>query len=326
MASLVKGTKPAVTASQSAQSMLTVDDFAALFGTERSTLPPHCIELINAGDWSYTPLAGEQLDDLLREFLNRIAKKNFSIVVADDKSRWVRGWAENLDAFVASAGNLDALAPKYIRPNMPVRLFRRFVLPGQPRFELNWYRVFQEWLFRTYLADCDTIFEFGSGSGINVGLLAQMFPTKKIVGLDWAEPACEIVNNMKRLKGWNTEGRQFDFFKPDYTLDIPANSAVFTVGALEQTSTRHDAFIDFLIAKKPKICVFIEPIYEWYDPANLADHLAIRAHEVRNFWRGFPDRLKKLQSAGRVEIIKQKRSDFGSLVLEGYSQTIWRPR
>ena len=44
-----------------------------------------------------------------------------------------------------------------------------------------------------------------------------MFPEKKIVGLDWAEPSCEIVNNMHRLRGWNTEGRQFDFYKPDYT-------------------------------------------------------------------------------------------------------------
>jgi hypothetical protein len=208
---------------------------------------------------------------------------------------------------------------------MPVRLFRRFVLPDQPRFELAWYRVFQEWLFPTYFADCETIFEFGSGSGINVGMLAEMYPGKRIVGLDWAEPACEIVNSMRRLRGWNTEGRQFDFFNPDLTLDIPADSVVFTVGALEQTSSRHGAYIDFLLEKKPKLCVFIEPIYEWYDPANLADHLAIRAHDVRNFWKGFPNRLRQLADEGRLEIIKQKRADFGSLVLEGYSQTIWRP-
>jgi hypothetical protein len=133
-----------------------------------------------------------------------------------------------------------------------------------------------------------------------------------------AEPACEIVNSMRRLRGWNTEGRPFDFFHPDHSLDFPADSVVFTVGALEQTSTRHDAFIDFLLAKKPKLCVFIEPIYEWYDPSNLADHLAIRAHDLRNFWKGFPGRLQQLAREGRVEIIKQKRADFG-LVLEGYS-------
>lgn len=304
---------------------LSVDDFAALFGTDRAALPANCIDLIAKGDWRYKPLEGEPLDKLVRDFLDRIQKKNFSIVTPGDKERWIKGWSENLDSFVASSGELDSLAPKYIRPNSPVRLFRRFVLPNQSAFELNWYRVFQEWLFRTYLTDCSTIFEFGCGSGINVGLLAKMFPDKRIVGLDWAQPSCDIVNSMRKLHGWNTEGRMFDFFDPDYSLDIPENSIVFTVGALEQTSTQHSAFIDFLLAKKPKLCVFIEPIYEWYDPTNLADHLAIRAHEVRNFWRGFPSRLEQLAQDGRVEIIKQKRADLGSLVLEGYSQNIWRP-
>jgi len=306
-------------------SKLSIDDFATLFGTETQSLPRQCVSLIEQGDWNYAPLEGEQLDNLLREFLDRIQRKDFSIVVADDKSRWIRGWSENLDDFIASKGDPEALAPKYIRPNAPVRLFRRYVLPQQSRFELNWYRVFQEWLFRTYLADCEMIFEFGCGSGINIAFLAQLYPEKKIVGLDWAEPACEIVNSMRKLRGWNVEGRQFDFFNPDHSLEIPGDSIVFTVGALEQTSTRHGAFIDFLLTKKPKLCVFIEPIYEWYDPANLADYCAIRAHEVRNFWRGFPPRLQQLAQEGRVEIIKQKRSDFGSLVLEGYSQNIWRP-
>jgi hypothetical protein len=304
---------------------LTLDDFAALFGHDKRTLPPTCLDMIETGDWRYQPIEGEELDEIVRDFLERVRQKNFSIVVADDKTRWVKGWAENRDDFVASKGDLGALAPKYIRANQPVRLFRRFVRPVEAQFELKWYRVFQEWLFRTYLTDCSTIFEFGSGSGINVGLLAQMFPEKKIVGLDWAEPACDIVNNMHRLRGWNTEGRVFDFFKPDDSLDIPPDSIVFTVGALEQTSTRHGPFIDFLLAKRPKLCVFIEPIYDWYDPANLADHLAIRAHDVRNFWKGFPSRLQQLANDGKVEIIKQKRADFGSLVLEGYSQTIWRP-
>ena len=304
---------------------LNIDDFAELFGADSASLPPQAKELITSEDWSYQPLEGEHLDDLLSDFLTRIRSRSFSIVVANDKSRWVKGWSENLDDFVASKGDPVALAPKYIRPNLPVRLFRRFVLPRQSRFELNWYRVFQEWLFRTYLTDYETIFEFGSGSGINVALLAQMFPEKRIVGLDWAEPACEIVNSMRRLRGWNVVGRQFDFFNPDHSLDVPPNSVVFTVGALEQTSMRHGAFIDFLLEKKPKLCVFIEPIRDWYDPANLADHLAIRAHDVRNFWKGFPERLKELAQTGRAEIIKQKRADFGSLVLEGYSQNIWRP-
>ncbi|NJL07839.1 MAG: hypothetical protein HC900_05915 [Methylacidiphilales bacterium] len=155
--------------------------------------------------------------------------------------------------------------------------------------------------------------------------LAEMFPGKTIIGLDWAEPSRDIVEEMRRLRGWKVHGRLFDFFNPDETLEIPAGSAVFTVGALEQTGTGHDRFIDFLMARRPELCLFVEPVLEWYDPGNLIDYLAIRAHETRNFWRGFPARLEQFEKEGRAQVIKRKRSHFGSLVLEGYSQTIWRP-
>ena len=77
---------------------------------------------------------------------------------------------------------------------------------------------------------------------------------------------------MHRLRGWNTEGRLFDFYKPDYDIEIPPDSVVMTFAALEQVSGSFGAFIDFLLAKRPKLCVFVEPIYEWYDPANFIDH------------------------------------------------------
>jgi len=304
---------------------LTRDDFAKLFGVDRASLQSHCLELIDAEDWRYELIEGEELDRLILEVLDRVKRKDFSVVIPGDKSRWERGWGENLEAFLASKGDLAALAPKYVRAGMPVRIGRRFARTMSPHFEIRWWRVFLEWLFHAYFSDCDTIFEFGSGSGHNVALLAEMFPEKKIFGLDWAKPPCEIVNAMHSLRGWDTEGRLFNLFEPDYDLDIPSNSIVFTAGALEQVMDRHRPFIDFLLKKRPKLCVFIEPIYEWYDPANLADHLAIRAHDVRNFWKGFPSQMASLEAQGRVQIIKQKRAEFGSLLHEGYSQFIWRP-
>ncbi len=304
---------------------LTVDDFADLFGTSVDELPPACVQLIKDGDWQYTTLGKDDRDSVVVDFMDRLEKREFSIVIQGDKARWVRGWAENLDDFKKSKGTVEALAPKYIRQGVPMRLRGDFVREAAPGFELRWYKVFQEWLFTTYFGPYDTIFEFGCGSGINVARLAQMFPDKKIIGLDWAEPSCNIVEEMRRIHGWNVEGRLFDFFNPDASLEVPPNSAVLTVGALEQTGTAHPPFIDFLLAKRPELCVFVEPTYDWYDPSSLVDLLAIRAHELRNFWRGFQTRLDSLQALGQAEIIKRKRSFFGSLVLEGYSQTIWRP-
>ena len=199
---------------------LTTQDFAQLLAHPETGLPPACLEAIARCNWQYDWIEGQALDDLVTGLLERIRRKDFSIAVPGDKTRWVKGWGENLEQFVASKGDVDALAPKYVRPNMPVRLCRRFAQPVEPQFEQNWRRVYQQWLFRTYFDDCDRIYEFGCGSGGHVSVLAQMFPDKKIVGLDWAEPSCEIVNNMHRLRGWNTEGRLFDFYHPDYDIEI----------------------------------------------------------------------------------------------------------
>lgn len=304
---------------------VSVSDLSRLLGHPQADIPHSCLDIFKQSDWRYKFIDGQALDDLVTELLERIRRKEFSIVVEGDKTRWLKGWGENLNDFVASKGDLDALAPKYVRPKMPVRLFRRLVQPVDPNFEANWRRVYQDFIFRTYFADASAIFEFGCGSGMHVGALAQMFPDKKVTGLDWAEPSVEIVENMRKLRGWNTQGRSFDFFNPDDSVEIPQGSVILTFAALEQISDKPAAFIDFLLRKKPKRVVHLEPIYDWYDPANFIDHLAMRAHETRNFLRGLVGILHKLRDEGRVEILKEHRVEFGSLLHEGYSQLIWRP-
>jgi len=304
---------------------VSVSDLSRLLGHPQADVPQSCLEIFKHSDWQYEFIDGQAIDDLVTELLERIRRREFSIVVEGDKTRWLKGWGENLTDFVASKGNLDALAPKYVRPNMPVRLFRRLVQPTDPNFEANWRRVYQEYIFRTYFTDASAIFEFGCGSGMHVGAFAQMFPNKKVTGLDWAEPSVEIVENMRKLNGWNTQGRLFDFYKPDESVEIPEGSVVLTFAALEQISDKPGAFIDFLLRKKPKRVVHLEPIYDWYDPANFIDHLAMRAHETRNFLRELVGTLHKLRDQGKVEILKEHRVEFGSLLHEGYSQLIWRP-
>ena len=301
-------------------------DFADIFGTTVDLLPEACTKLIAENNWRYRVLEGADRDGVVLDLLSRIENRRLTFVENEDKSRWEKGWGENLEAFKPSGGQLDALLPKYMRPGLPVRLYGEFVQPEDPNFESNWYTVYRTWFVGRYLAGFPHIFEFGSGSGFNVAYLAQQFPEARIVGLDWAMPSVEIVEALRTVHGLNTVGRQFDFFHPDASLDIPEGSAIFTVGALEQTGTQWGAFLDFILSKKPKCCFHIEPIHEWYDPQNsLVDYTAWKAHEVRNFWRGFPPRIIELEKAGRARILKTKRINFGSLVIEGYSQLIWQP-
>jgi hypothetical protein len=305
---------------------LRVEDFSNLFGTTASEIPHECLRLINENDFRYRDLEGKERDGAILSVLKRIASKE--LTVAGDsgaRDRWEKGWGENLSALEGAGNNLRSLNPRYIRPNPTLRLYQNYIKSSDPEFELNWYGIFSRWLFLKYLSDVDAIYEFGCGSGINVAALTRLFPKKKIVGLDWATSSKRIIERLAKNYGWNVEGRVFDFFHPAKTLRLPPNSAVLTIGALEQTGTRYEPFLKYLTDSSPAICINIEPICEWYDPENLIDHLAIMFHKRRGYWENFPSFLHALESRKKVEILKTKRSFFGSEFIEGYSQTIWRP-
>lgn len=304
---------------------LTLHNFSDLFGTTHDQFSAECRKKILEHDWSYYPIEGEERDRIMLDLLMRIEQRKLSIVANEDKTRWLNGWEENLQEFYIQNGAIEALLPKYIRANQPIRLFGQFVRTLDPYFEQHWYEIFREWFFTTYLGGFDHIFEFGCGSGFNVAELARIYPSSTIYGLDWVQPSIDIINELHRLKNLKVYGRLFDFFHPDQTFDIPPNSAILTIGALEQTGTNWQQFLEYLLIKKPKRVFHIEPIYEWYEESNLFDYTAMRIHTARNFWHGFLPKLLELAQEGRIIIHRKKRANFGSLLLEGYSQLIWSP-
>jgi len=176
---------------------LELADFAALFGTTTEDLPGECVRTVEENDFGYAELRGAARDDLILSVMTRIASPE--LTVAGDvgaKARWERGWLENLRSLRTKGFDPSALVPKYIRPNQAVRLHQDYVMPRDPQFEFNWYRVFTLWLFQKYFKRADVIYEFGCGSGINIAILAQMFPKKKIVGLDWAPASKKIIDTV----------------------------------------------------------------------------------------------------------------------------------
>ena len=308
------------------QARLRLEDFARLFGTIADDIPQDCRNLIAEKDFRYRSLRGEERERAVLDVLKRIDSGQLSVAGKEGKARWQKGWQENLEQFTRAGWNTAQLVPKYIRPEQPLRLDQDYIMPAEANFELNWYNIFRLWLFQRYFKEVDAVYEFGCGSAFNLVVLANLFPGKKLVGLDWAASSRDIVNKMAEVHGWNMEGRLFDFFAPDRTLKLVPNSCVLTIGALEQTGHDYESFLEFLLQSSPSLCVNIEPICEWYDENNLTDYLAITFHKKRKYWQGFPNRLKQLEKEGRVEILKAKRSYFGSLYLEGYSQLIWKPK
>jgi transketolase len=304
---------------------LTLEDFARLFGTNVDDIPDDCRELVAKMDFCYKTFTGAERDEVILRVLQTIDSDSLSVVGQERKDVWERGWSENLQNFVDSNYDLNKLIPKFVKRNEVIRLNGDYIIPSNPDFETSFVTVLRLYLFKKYFSDASEVYEFGCGTGLNLVALAGIFPEKRLYGLDWSTASCDIVNKIAETHNLNLSGAFFDMFAPDYRLDIAPNSAVFTIGAMEQLGTNYEPFLKFLLDKKFSTCINIETIYELYDQRLLFDYVAAKYLEKRSYLRGYLTRLRHLEAQGRIDIIKTQRS-FGSLYHDGYSYIVWKPK
>ena len=305
---------------------VTLEDFARSFGTTVEDIPDDCRELIAKTDFRYKILIGEERDKVILDALERIESDRQVIGAPERQDVWQKGWEENLQDFIKSGYDLNKLVPKFIRPNQAMRLNRNYIVPSNPNFELDYFSVFRLWLFRKYLKDFESIYEFGCGTGFNLAILAQLYPEKKLHGLDFVPSSVELVNKLGEAYGWKMTGHLFDMLSPDDNFEMEDNSAIFTIGTVEQLASNFGAFLQFLLKRPPELCLHVEPTIELYDENNLIDYLAMKFHRKRGYTEGYLTRLRELEAQNKIEILKVKRPFFGSLYMEGYSYMVWRPK
>ncbi|MEI8088438.1 MAG: class I SAM-dependent methyltransferase [Opitutaceae bacterium] len=305
---------------------LTLDDLAAFFGAPKEEIQRLCGEELSRSNLRYRRLDPVRRDVLLLEIMQRIDSLDLPRAGKERQGAWENGWQQNLDEFIRSGHDLDALVPKYFKQGVPVRLLRDYVIPEDPNFVLNFTRLFRTWLFRRYLSDAGSIYEFGCGPASHLAWLAQEFPKKKLYGFDWARPSQAIIREMAGHYGWNISGGYFDLFAPPADLTLDPQSTVYTFGALEQVGTRHEDFLQFLLRARPALCVHVECVHEFYDEGILSDYLALKYHKRRKYLDGYLTRLRELDAQGRVEIIRAHHQQFGNLYDDSHSLIVWRPR
>lgn len=305
--------------------MLTVQDFATGLGTTSEQIPKQLQNLIRYYDFRYESLTAAEREQEILRVLKRIDSGDLTQVGAHRKNIWEKGWEENLNAFAAKQFAPDTLIPRFLRPEPIVRWRGEFVRSLNPRFEFYYHDVLRQWLFLRYMTEAETIYEFGSGSGYNLVALAELQPRMRFVGLDWAESAVNLINQVGQIHRLNLTGRKFDFFHPDESVPIGSRDVAFTIAALEQVGSRHEEFLQFLLRKRPRLVIHMEPVLELYDASRLVDYLAIQFHSKRHYLSGFLPRLRQLEAERRVEILHVRRTGFGSLFHETYNHIIWKP-
>jgi len=305
---------------------LTLESFMRLFNAAPEEFDLECRSYISRSNFSYRLLQPAEQDRTVLNILKQIDSETLSQAGPENKERWERGWLENLNNFVASGYNPKELVPKYVRPDQPLRLFQRYVLSQNSYFELDFFTILRLWLFKNYFHDVSSIYEFACGPGYNLHLIASLFPEKALWGMDWSTSSVELVNIIGKQCDMNIKGYPFNMFDPDEQLAITPDSAVFTIGGLEQLGKNFSAFIEYLLSHNPARIIHIEPVYELYDENNLVDYLAMRFHSKRNYLMGLLPYLKSLETNGRITIHKVQRVAFGSLFHDGWSIICYSPR
>ena len=301
-----------------------IKDFADAFATTEDDIVHCCGDLLKSLNFAYEECSSEMREQIFLDSIKKCDNSELSISGSHRLNDWRKGWNEILEEFQAANNDLKILVPKDLHPNRQLRFNGNYIMPLTKSFEHDFALVFRHWLFKTYFKDYDNIYEFGCGTGQNLAIMAELFPTKYFFGMDWVPESQQLIKIISEKNQWRMQGHRFDFFNPDYTLDILPNSLVYTSSAMEQLGCDFDKFLTYLLVKKPDMCINVECINECYDENVLFDYVAIKYHKTRNYLDGFLTRLQDLEKEKKIEIITTRRTGFGSMYHEGYMFVIWK--
>jgi hypothetical protein len=293
---------------------LTLKEILDLIGLNKKDINQHCIDFFDSCDFSYEIISNTS-DEFFKivKFLDsdnrRVGMTNLSV--------WEKSWKRNLES-------LDTVAKHFVS-KFTFCLGKNFIRFNDVNAELNFNRFLSSCLFTKYFSDVDNVYEFGCGSGFNLITLSNLFKNKQLFGSDFSKNAVETVNKVSNIDKLNISATYFDMINPDKSFDLKPNSAVFTMFSLEQISNKFYDFIFFLLKRKPKICIHIEPIVELLDKNIFLDYLSKRFHIQRNYLNGFLPFLKVLENLGYIEILKVKRIKFKrALYTECANYIVWK--
>jgi len=305
---------------------LKVEEFAEMFGATANDFSAGCKKLVEQMDFRHLIIKGQERDRVILGVLNAIESGELTVSGKRRKEDWERGWGQNLQRFIESDYDLSCLVPAYYQSHSVLRLQGEYIRPLNAGFVVDWYTIYRRYFFEKCLSDYDCIYELGCGTGLNLVMMAELFPDKTIHGADWVVASKKIVDTIAEVHNYNIKGHVVDLFSPVDDFEMCGNSAIVTLNSLEQVGADHEPFIQFVLKKAPAICINWEPLVELYDQSDLLDYLAIRYHRKRGYLEGYLTRLRELECEGKAEILKTQRICFGSVYQEGFSLVVWRPK
>jgi len=305
-------------------------DFLSLFGEADEDNFYYLNELkrfITLFNFEYAVADRELFEESLLEILVSLQNNMFDKSGNHRLEKWEKGWGENLTEFIRSDFDTKKLVPKYYRGTTTSRLRGEIIETRSPTFQYDFFQVLRFYITKKFLSNCKNIFEFACGPGHNIVAISEIINNDDVnfQGLDWSKESVKIIDEIAKRKNINCKGREFDFYSPDSSLSFPMDSILLTFGGLEQVGENHEKFLNFILHKKPSLCINVEPIHEFYDKDLFLDFLANSYHHSRNYLRNYLSKLLLLEKRGNLQIEKISRVQFGGIYHEGWNILVWKP-
>lgn len=310
---------------ESPQRAVTLADLAARWGCLRDDVPRRCLDAVAAMAAGYRVLSRAGHRAAVAAILARLDDPGLHRDADANQAAFERGWSENLERCRREGPTDAALRPGYVKPLAMMRWAGRLIVPEDPYLVHTLTAITLDYVFARHLAAAPAVVEIGCGTGRHLRTLAARRPGIPLLGLDWTAASAEILNLLAAREGHAIRGARFDMLAPAPGATLPAESAVYTVHALEQLGEGWAPLLTWLLAQRPAIVVHHEPIVELYDPDLELDQLAIAYHHPRGWLRGYWPALRRLADAGSIEIVTARRLCYGDAHTES-SLIVWRPR
>lgn len=302
---------------------ISVAQFAGLVGVDTNEIPSEIADAVQTRPLLYRRLSVPERDTVLYRLLEQLLSPEISSVGKHRQEIWEQGWGETLAEFVDAGYEVGKLIPKYTRPGEAIRFDGDYAQPRDSDFEVRLSRYQRQMLFDKYFRDCGCVYEFGCGTGLNLVYLSETLPKANIVGLDWVQSSCKLVEAIGRRYP-RVGFRNFNFFEIE-PFSLGAASGVCTITALEQVGGEFGPFLEFLVNARPQVVVHIEPIEEMYDTTTLFGYIGRAYHRKRRYLSGFLGELERLESAGRIRIVRRHHTGFGIQRHDPFSLVAWHP-
>lgn len=302
---------------------MTPQDLSELFGL---ALTPAVIEMIQQSKMDFTRRVPDEAEQrsLLLQALKHADNLTDAAFVSVDKDLQLQGWNQ---IYAGMARLEQQTIPPFLvpKPGTPIRIRGRYEIPTSQSFEFSLLTVLRSLLFPMAFSQCAAVHEFGCGSGHNLWHVGKQLPGKALKGYEWSTAALEVVRKIEQWQGLKIETEQFDLFDPTVGTLLPEDCGVLTVGALEQTGVRWKPWLDWLLQRRPKVVLHIEPIVELYNDNDLFDYVALRYHRRCGFLQGYLPELMRLNQEKKIEVHVAHKIPFGAFYHDAYTYVAWSP-